>query len=517
MKRRTSFRLLALTMLIALVSACSEPVAKYTNVIPADASTIVSLHLSALGSKAGAADKENKEALQQLTDVLKNEMNAAAFQQLEGVLNNPAKSGIDLEAPIYLFQSANFEAAIVAKVNSEDDLQALLSAAEKEQISTPVAEGDGYRYTTLGEQALLAFTPEALLVVGYHNPAQLEEAKANAAAALHQGEEQSMSANEGFKKMQAAKGDVNMYLPLKGMLKDYANLVNQNVPEDIDWKELVMLGALSFENGKIDWEIEWYTENEALAAQLKEQGQATTSPIQNTYLKNLPQSTLMVISAGLNGEEIMKYLQENKDFQKSITVDQLNKLKTLIGAFKNDATAGITNVSLMGMPSFIMYAEAQNSDALKALYEEKEELGLGRGEDIVQLGENEYVFKSRKLNVFFGIKDNTLYATNDEQAYKNIGKPVSPSAADTDYAAEIKGENAAVIINVDAIRQLPAVQMLAQYGGKEITVYLNLAEKISYLKMTGNAEKSNITLQLKDKNVNSLKQIVELIKQYAGI
>ena len=55
---------------------------------------------------------------------------------------------------------------------------------------------------------------------------------------------------------------------------------------------------------------------------------------------------------------------------------------------------------------------------MKALYEKKSELGLKRGEDIVKLNENEYVYKSRAINIFFGIRDKQMYATNDELLYK---------------------------------------------------------------------------------------------------
>ena len=35
-------------------------------------------------------------------------MNAATFQQLEKVMNNPSESGIDVEAPVYVFTSPSF-------------------------------------------------------------------------------------------------------------------------------------------------------------------------------------------------------------------------------------------------------------------------------------------------------------------------------------------------------------------------------------------------------------------------
>lgn len=44
------------------------------------------------------------------------------------------------------------------------------------------------------------------------------------------------------------------------------------------------------------------------------------------------------------------------------------------------------------------------------------------------------------MNVFFGIKDKQMYATNDELLYKNIEKAADKSIKDAPYASEMKGK-----------------------------------------------------------------------------
>lgn len=151
---------------------------EYTNVIPSDASQVIAVNLKSLADKAGTKDKETKEALQKLTDALKSDMNAATFQQLEAVLKDPAKSGVDVNAPIYVFNAPSFPyTTMVAKVQSEDDLLKLLEVTEKEQIISHVAEADGYSFAQINKRALLAFTPTTLMVVNYTGTSQLEKSK----------------------------------------------------------------------------------------------------------------------------------------------------------------------------------------------------------------------------------------------------------------------------------------------------------------------------------------------------
>ena len=90
-------------------------------------------------------------------------------------------------------------------------------------------------------------------------------------------------------------------------------------------------------------------------------------------------------------------------------------------------------------PTFMMYADVKNGNALgNDLQEQRESLGLKRGEDIMQLGKDEYVYKTRGMNIFFGIKDKQMYATNDELLYKNVGKAADKSVKDAPYASDMK-------------------------------------------------------------------------------
>ena len=486
MKKNLFFHFSVLAMLIVLISACSSKKPEYTNVIPSDASQVIAVNLKSLADKAGTKDKETKEALQKLTDALKSDMNAATFQQLEAVLKDPAKSGVDVNAPIYVFNAPSFPyTTMVAKVQSEDDLLKLLEVTEKEQIISHVAEADGYSFAQINKRALLAFTPTTLMVVNYTGTSQLEKVKEGIPALLKQTGENSINSNYG-------------------------------ISHNIDLKDLKMLGSLSFEKGKIELKVESYTENTELKALFEKQIKSTC-PIENTFLKYFPKSTLALFSIGINGEEFYNVLQENEQFRNDFSITKAAEVKDLFSAFHNDLTIGLINVTMNSNPSFLAYASVKNDAPLKALYEKKSELGLKRGEDIVKLNENEYVYKSRAINIFFGIRDKQMYATNDELLYKNACKTTDPSAKETDFASSLKGKRTAFVINAEAVLDLPVIKLLVGFGGQEYSTYYSLLGNISYLEAVGNEDKATVTLQLKNKNVNALKQIVDFIKQFAGM
>ena len=219
----------------------------------------------------------------------------------------------------------------------------------------------------------------------------------------------------------------------------------------------------------------------------------------------------MFINMGVKGDGLYNLLSENKEFRSTVSIAKADEVKELFSSFNGDISAGLINVTMNSAPTFLAYADVKNGNALEALYKNKQSL------DIMELGKDEYVYKTRGMNIFFGIKDKQMYATNDELLYKSIGKTVDKSIKDAPYAADMKGKTVFMAINAEAILDLPVVKMLVGFGGKEFKTYSDLASKVSYLSVSSEGETSETDLCLKDKDVNALKQIVDFAKQFAGM
>ena len=515
MAKKMISRLSVLTVLIVFLTACSRT-SEYTNVIPADASVVASINLKPLASKAGLNDKENETAKQKVLEALKSGMNAATFQQLEKVMKNPSESGIDIESPFYVFSSSSFPyPTVVGKVSNEDNLHASLDMMAKEQICQPISEADGYSFTTM-TGSLLAFNSSTVLVVNVSGTTQTEKAKEAITNLLKQTADNSIVKSGAFQKMEKQKSDINFLASMEAIPATYRNQISMGLPTEVKTEDITLVGGLNFEKGKIALKTENYTENEAVKALIKKQMESF-GKANNTFVKYFPSSTLMFFNVGVKGEGLYNLLSENKEFRHTVSIAKADEVKELFGSFNGDISAGLINVTMNSAPTFMMYADVKNGNALETIYKNKQSLGMKRGEDIIQLGKDEYVYKTKGMNIFFGIKDKQMYATNDELLYKNVGKAADKSIKDAPYASDMKGKNIFVAINADAILDLPVVKMVAGFGGQEVKTYIELANKVSYLSMSSEGEISEIDLCLKDKDVNALKQIVDFAKQFAGM
>ena len=517
MVKRMISRLSVLGVLIVFMAACSKK-AEYIHVIPADASAVASVNLNTLADKAGLNDKENEGVKQKMMEALKSGMNAAAFQQLEKIMKDPSQSGIDIKAPVFVFTSKTFiTPAMVAKVSNIDDLRASLDLMAKEGICQPIAEEDGYSFTTLQKNSLLVFNENAAVLTEAYGTSQMDVAKQTISTLLKQTEENSIMKNSGFKKMQNQKGDINFFASMDAVPKIYSQQISMGLSSQLDLSEVMAVGNLNFEKGKIALQIETYSDNAETDALLKKQAQAVKK-LNTTFLQNFPESTLAFLNIGVNGAAFYDLLLNNEEFRRNVSLAKAEEVKSLFASFDGDISIGLINVTMNSAPTFAAYADAKNGNALKALYDKKKELKLGRNEDIIQLGENEYVYKSNTNNVFFGIRNKQMYATNDELLYKNISKPVDKSIKDAGYVSDMKGKNVFFVINMDAILDLPVVKMITGFGGEEYQTYYKLASQISYIEAFSDSEgKTETAILLKNKDVNALKQIVDFAKQFAGM
>ena len=156
--------------------------------------------------------KKMEAAKQKVLEALKSGMNAATFQQLEKVMNNPSESGIDVEAPVYVFTWPLLSILYRSCENQKRkyDLHASLEIMVKEQICQPMNEAAGYSFTTMNG-GLVAFNNSAVMLISVKGTSQIEKAKEGITNLLKQTADNSIAKSGAFQKMEKQKSDINFF------------------------------------------------------------------------------------------------------------------------------------------------------------------------------------------------------------------------------------------------------------------------------------------------------------------
>lgn len=503
-----------LLTVVSFMASCSKS-DDYLNAIPKDTPMVASINLKALGEKAGINDSENKEALGKLTDMLKKEMNAASFEKLQSIIENPKECGIDLNKPVYAFTSDEKSLILTAKILDKEALANSIKILSNDTEANAVTEEEGYSFSQMNNQSYLAFNENTLIAVKSNISADTDKMKLNAIEILNRKGEESMASDKGFIKMQDEKADIAIYNNFEILDDSYKNILAMSLGVEDAAKKCKLISGIFFEEGRLVINSELYTEDEKIKELQKNQNEYL-SHINNSLLKFFPKSSLCLMSLSMENDKIFEMLKENKDFQKNISLEDAETIEKILKSIGKEITFGVTDFNMTEKPAIVVYAEAKNGDILKELYNNKDSNSFTRNSRFTELKENEYLIQSGRDNIFIGYKNDMIYATNNETLYKNVGKKLEDSAENNTYAKDIKGKRLAYVVDFNALNQLPIMQMVLKSGNAKMTAVGSVLKNADNMTITYDNE-FTMTVQLKDTKANFLKQMIKFTKELAGI
>ena len=155
----------ALVAIVLLMASCSSE-SEYANAIPKDAAMVMSFDFKTMAEKSGLNGKGGEKVVAKLTDALKSGLEGEAYKTAEKIIQNPSESGLSFTDKVYMFITPHSNAfALLAKVDDEGKVEALLEALKNEQICTELKSESGCTWTQMGT-ALCAFNKGTFLLMG---------------------------------------------------------------------------------------------------------------------------------------------------------------------------------------------------------------------------------------------------------------------------------------------------------------------------------------------------------------
>lgn len=248
MKKSIFFYLLPVLLIVLCLGSCNEtaPKTEYTHVIPANATEVAALNIKSIINKAGLNHSDNQAALQKLLGLLLESKNTNLKKEVETLLNNPAESGIDWNAPVYLFEAPTLHnTAITLKITDLEKFEAILKILVQEQLCTAPVKAKGYQSTEIKDAGiLLAYNNGTLLGVYGGSSEQLQKLQPAITALMQQTADKSIHTNKYFTPMMQQKGDMRLLATPDALPMDVRGVLN--------WPHgTQLLGYVLFENGRI--------------------------------------------------------------------------------------------------------------------------------------------------------------------------------------------------------------------------------------------------------------------------
>lgn len=242
MRKIVRLHLYLLCTLLFITTACEEKIDKteYTQGIPHNASEVISVQIQTLLAKSGMSEADQKILFEFICP------NTDTAQQLRDILKTSEETGIDWQAPLYLFKAPSLPCPIAAvlKVVDYQKLNKLFEKLSQDELCSSPNSSNGFYRVETPSGISITYNDGMLLVVLAESSSQLPKLQAAITSLMKQSSEKSIRSNPNFALLQQQKGDICVL----------------GTPDDIPFKLRAafnwpqgtpLLSCLLFENGRV--------------------------------------------------------------------------------------------------------------------------------------------------------------------------------------------------------------------------------------------------------------------------
>lgn len=509
------YALIAFTLI--MIASCSGT-KKFMYSIPTDTNEIFAVNLNTIVEKTGIHKKKNKDLKNQVLEALKKEIAADDFTQIESIINNLSKSGIDTNEPLYFFNAPSLAyRTVAANLKSQKQLKKTLLLLEKHNLCEPLVEESPYYYTVLANNLFMIFDKNTVLFI--HSPSKkIEAAKKQALSLFTLPKEESIVKGKAklFKEFRKKNKDLVFYNVSENIPSTYERQIEKIVGKKIEYPDVGVIGTLQFEKGETKLTLQF--DAEELNALIKNNTNIKT--LKGSLLDQFPSNTIALFNMGINGKGIYKNLIEQENPPKELYDTEI---KNFIESLNGDLSIGAFTMGLdKAKPNFLALMEAKTKNIkLDSLLSDKKYLQLKRNENIIKLKDNEFLWRNFNLNnplsqylskdLFFGLKEDYIYITNNELIYKDIGNKIDKTMKGSSLTSNLKGKSSFTLFNIEEILDLPFIKVLVLFGGDDAKKMIDKVSYFTHFEIL-NENKSNVveaTLYQKETSLTLLELFLD--------
>lgn len=410
--------------LMGMLSACSGT--DYLNAIPKKSTAIISVDMQQMAGDDHIADKTGM--LQSLLHV-----------------DDVSKCGIDVSEKMYLFESADGNLGLCAKVSDDDDVEDWLSSLAKQHICTPVTERKGFHFTVLKDSWILGYSDKALLVMGpvvADAQAQLQQQMAKY---LKADEDEGITVSPMFDRLESIGSPMAMVAQAQALPEKFVAPFTLGAPKDSDPSQVVIAAEMGVKDGILQIKGETFSFNKEIDAALQKAAK-TYRPIKGQYVKSMPADALAGIFMNVKGEEFLPMMQSNRSLQTLLMgINQAVDMDNIIRSVDGDMAIVMPSLTDADM-KMMMGAKLAHSKWLGDVDYWKQSCPAGA--KIANWGKNAYFYTDGKTSFYFGVTDNLqFYSGSDELLAQYAVKP-SNHPIPAKVQRLIIGQKLAMVVNL---------------------------------------------------------------------
>jgi hypothetical protein len=483
------------------------------SLIPADASIVYEINGNEIFAKSGLNDPDNYNFL----NIVKL-LNGDGYKFLESIFKNSKDAGISADK-VLVYISKLPDYAVNISILDKQIFENWLKKAEAPEPS----DGDEFRYISVSDDINIAWNDDLLVISGNSTHEKLAERFKSQKDGL-------LATNADFQQFASKNSDLRLWLKYSFFIDFYEKL---GILSDLQEKSffrfdefvnIITHSYLNFEDGKITGSMSLSPSQEV--KKFKEKFPFFKKSLNKEIFKDMPEQSYLAFNLFINVEEYVNFLRQNVDGLTTEIADPIfdklieNKLEEIAGFIKSPELELITEslegdmlLSIHGFNSgIITYPLASASFTVNGESAFKNILSL-IPQSIYTLQDGYYSISANKtfIPVYFAYKDDRVFVSNDLDAVKVfVDGPKGKTFADNPISA-IMADKMMLYVNLDYETYPDNIKMLLQSVMEHnYNIFTSSIEIYESMYFSSDTEyNSEFNLKLKNKNVNSLKQILK--------
>jgi len=365
-----------------------------------------------------------------------------------GADTNVADCGIDLSSKLYLFEAADMNFGLCARVDDVSKLAATFDALVQKGQAVAGKERKGCQFYTVNNVWAVGFNDDALLVMGPQPLAVQPDLQLRMAKLLNIDPKKEDRQSPLLASVDAIDAPMALVARLDALPENVALPFTLGLPKRVNLSQVVLKAGLHFSGNALLMKGETFSYNQTIDESLKRVANAYR-PIGETFLKDATSPAALTFFANMEGDKLLGIVRDNVVLSAMLTglntaIDMDNIIRSIDG---NIIISTSTYVS--GQAYLSMKAQIKATNWLMDVGYWKR--SCPPGSTIYDAGPRAYVFDNGSYKYYFGLKpDSSFYCL----PHPPFQQPVSATAngqASPSVANEIRGKRLALVFNLDAL------------------------------------------------------------------
>jgi hypothetical protein len=509
------------------ITSCTTDVSTSVNLslIPGDATMVFEMNGNEILAKSGLNTPDDYSFFNFM-----RLMSGESVGFLESFLKGSKEAGISAERVLFYVSKLPDFAIYLPVV----DRAAFEGWLKKTEAPEPVVE-DGFRYISVVDNVSIAWNDNMVIV---SNASSREKI-----AGLFKSKKDGLLAtSKDFEEFTKKNADIRVWGKYDFIIDSYKNLMmfGTGYPLSDPYSDELFLGMkdfanlsthfyINFEDGKITGAASFYPPEEV--ENLKKKFPVLKESFNSKLTKDMPEQSYLAFNMFINIEEYMKIVREN--IEKILSGNYVNEfdieeksaeLFTFLDSPEFNsvvkALAGDVLVSIHGFNSgIITYPLASISFTVNGEDAFNNILKL-MPKDFYKKQDNYYLISVNQtfIPVYFAYKDNKIFVSNDLTVTLAFTEGKQEKTFADNPVSKIMSDKMMFYLNMDFETYPRNVKMLLQnFMGDEYKRFASFVEIYECIYFASDTNlNSEFCLQLKNKNVNALKQIFKNIDKAAS-